>query len=188
MALSIDEELTLLEDLFRRLKIDFDIYFVGGSKRPPTDAQWKVDSTFKRLDGGKLSFGQRFRLNGLQQKYAVHADMWRQKLKKKEEGRDYIAPPPRFEPPPAEEKASPSHYRVQWNDPEKEHDKVQELYSALIEAKKKAGEKHDTLNIEGFKRFVKTKTEQLKKDMKCQNVEYVVEVDNGQVRLKAKGT
>ena len=42
--------------------------------------------------------------------------------------------------------------------------------------------------IEGFKRFVKQKTEQLKKDMRCENVEYVVEVENGQVRLKAKGT
>jgi hypothetical protein len=113
--------------------------------------------------------------------------MWRQKVKRREEGRD--GPPRSHVPPPPEPAAStPAAYRVQWQDPEKEHDKVNELYSALMEAKKKVGEKSDTLNIEGFKRFVKTKTEQLKKDMKCQNVEYVVEVENGQVRLKAKGT
>jgi hypothetical protein len=31
------------------------------------------------------------------------------------------------------------------------------------------------------------KTEQLKRDFKCEQVEYVVEVEQGQVKLKAKG-
>ena len=41
--------------------------------------------------------------------------------------------------------------------------------------------------LDGFKRFVKQKTEQLKRDQRCQNVEYIVEVENGKVSLKAKG-
>ena len=65
---------------------------------------------------------------------------------------------------------------------------MDQLYQALLEAKKKVGDNPDALNMDGFKRFVKAKTEQLKKDLRCQNVEYVVEVENGQVRLKAKGT
>lgn len=183
MALSIEEEITLLEDAVRKLKIEFDIYFAGGSKRPPYDAQWRVESTFKRLEAAKITFAQRFRVNAVLQKYAVHADMWRTKVKKREEGRD--APRPPVAPPPPEK---PTAYKVQWQDPEKEQGKVQDLYQALIEAKKKVGESPDSLNIEGFKRFVKAKTDQLKKDMRCQNVEYVVEVEDGQVRLKAKGT
>ena len=186
MALSIDEEITLLEDAFRKLKIEFDIYFVGGRKLPPHDAQWRIETTFKRLEAAKLSFAHRFRVNAVLQKYAVHADMWRTKIKKKEEGRD--APPRPAAPPPPPPEKTPTAYKVRWQDPEKEQDKVKELYTALIEAKKKVGESPDTLNIEGFKRFVKAKTDQLKKDMRCENVEYVVEVENGQVRLKAKGT
>ena len=54
-------------------------------------------------------------------------------------------------------------------------------------AKKQAGEATDALPLESFKRFVKQKTDQLKKDFGCHTVEYVVEVENGQVRLKAKG-
>ncbi len=184
MALSIDEEINLLDDAFRKLKIEFDIYFAGGSKRPPYDAQWRIESTFKRLEGTKLSFAHRFRVNAVLQKYAVHADMWRTKVKKREEGRE--APRPVPPPPPPPEK--PTAYKVQWQDPEKEQEKVAELYKALVEAKKKVGDSPDSLNIEGFKRFVKAKTDQLKKDMRCENVEYVVEVENGQVRLKAKGT
>ena len=39
---------------------------------------------------------------------------------------------------------------------------------------------------EAFNRFVQQKTAQLQKDFHCQQVEYVVEVEQGKVRLKAK--
>ena len=187
MALSIDEELNLLEDGIRKLKIEFDMYFGGGAKRPPYDAQWRIESLMKRLDGNRsMNFGQRFKLNGLTAKYGIFADMWRNKVKRKEEGgaphgrRVDVAPAPAPEAPP-------QGFRVQWQDPDHDHDKVDQLFNALLAAKKQVGESADTINIDGFKRFVKNKTEQLKRDMRCQNVEYVVEVENGKVSLKAKG-
>ncbi len=57
---------------------------------------------------------------------------------------------------------------------------------SLVEAKTKAGEKAD-INFEQFHEFVRSKTEQLKKQMGCRKVEYEVSVEGGQVRLKAKG-
>ena len=39
--MAIDEELSVLEDQLRRLKIEYDMYFGGGSKKPPTDVEWK---------------------------------------------------------------------------------------------------------------------------------------------------
>jgi hypothetical protein len=190
--MTVDEELSHLDDAFRKLKIDYDIYFGGGSKRPPYEAQFHVESIIKKYsDNPKLSFSQRFKFNGLMQKFGVHNDMWRQKVKKKEEGwqdparrTETTAPPASAKPAPAQ----PSGFRVQWKDPDQEGEKVDQLYKALLEAKKKVGDNPDALNMDGFKRFVKAKTEQLKKDLRCQNVEYVVEVENGQVRLKAKGT
>ncbi len=185
--MTVDEELTLLEDSMRKLKIEYDMYFGGGAKRPPYDAQWRVESVLKRMEGSKLSYGQRFRLNQMAQKHAVFSDMWRQKVKRREEGTEG----PRGRrvdvplPPPPPEVAS---FKVQWQDPEQDHEKVGQLFNALIQAKKKVGENPDTINIDGFKRFVKQKTDQLKRDLKCQNVEYVVEVENGKVSLRAKGT
>jgi hypothetical protein len=182
-----DEEIALLDDQFRKLKIEFDMYFGGGNKRPPYDAQWRMESTLKRLEGSRLNFTQRFKLNAVTQRYAVFADMWRTKVKRREEGREgpqgrrVDVPAP--EPPPA-----PKSFKVQWSDPEQDSGKVNELFSALVTAKRQVGENPDTINIDGFKRFVKQKTEQLKRDLKCQNVEYVVEVENGKVSLKAKGT
>jgi hypothetical protein len=190
--MTIEEELVLLEDGMRRLKIEWDMYFGGGAKRPPMDAQWRVETTIKRLDGTRtLNFGQRFRLNAMIQRHAIHADLWRQKLKRREEGRE--GPQGRrvdVKPAPPPEPAAPNGpgtFRVQWDDPEKDPDKVGQLFNALMAAKKHVGENVETINIDGFRRFVKQKTDQLKRDMRCQNVEYLVVVENGKVSLKAKG-
>lgn len=184
--MTVDEELSLLEDSLRRLKVEYDIYFGGGTPRPPYDSQWRVESLIKKYsDNSKLTFAQRFRFNGLTQKFAVYHDMWRQKVKHREEGREE---PWRRREQAAAASDQPAAFRVQWRDPEKETDKVDKLFEALVEAKKKCGENAESLSLDGFKRFVKQKTDQLKRDFGCQNVEYAVEVENGQVRLKAKGS
>jgi len=182
--MTVDEELSLLEDSIRKLKIEYEIYFNGGKDRPPYDLQWKVESIIKKYgDAGRLSFAQRFRFNSLVQRFAVYNDMWRQKVKGREEGRE---PRRREEPVPG---AGPSAaFRVQWHDPERETEKVEKLFQALVEAKKQCGESAEALPLENFKRFVKQKTEQLKKDFGCATVEYEVVVEDKQVRLKARGT
>jgi hypothetical protein len=76
---------------------------------------------------------------------------------------------------------------VDWRDPAAEPDKVDRLFAAFVEAKRKCGENTDNLASEAFRRFVVQKTEQLKQDFRCEQVEYVVEVEQGQVKLKAKG-
>lgn len=180
--MTVDEEFNLLEDSLRKLKIEYDIYFSGSKDRPPYDLQWKVESLIKKYsDVTRLSFAQRFRFNSLVQRFAVYNDMWRQKVKYREEGRE---PRRREEARPA---ATPGSYRVQWHDPDQEQEKVEKLFQALVEAKKRAGEATDALPLESFRRFVKQKTEQLKKEFGCNTVEYAVEEENGQVRLKAKG-
>ena len=37
-----DEELNLLDQQLRRLKIEYEIFFNNPAKRPPTDIEWKV--------------------------------------------------------------------------------------------------------------------------------------------------
>src|SRR5947209_13224375 len=87
MAMSVDEELSLLEESLRRLKIEYDVYFGGGAKKPPADTVWRVENILKKYsDGHRMSFAQRFRYNGLQQKYALFNGLWQQKLRIKEEG------------------------------------------------------------------------------------------------------
>jgi hypothetical protein len=180
--MTIDEQLNQLEDNLRRLKIEYDIYFNGGSPRPPNDTLWRVDTLIKRLgDTPQMNFAHRFRYNGLAARYALYSQMWQQRVRAKEEGPRKTAAELR-----EEQKKAPA-FQIQWTDPAAEPDKVNKLFTALVEAKRKLGENADNLAEEAFKRFVLQKTEQLKRDFKCAQVEYVVEVEDGQVRLRAKG-
>ena len=177
-----DEELSQLEENIRRLKIEYDIYFNGGKPLPPTDTQWRVESAIKKFsDSSKLTFAQRFRYNGLTQRYAIFADVWRKKLKTREEGPRRTAADLR-----EEREQQQSKFRVEWRDPVQEPEKVEKLFAALVEAKKKCGENVDNIGEDAFKKFVSQKTAQLKRDFNCEQVQYVVEVEEGQVRLKAK--
>jgi hypothetical protein len=82
---------------------------------------------------------------------------------------------------PAEQKP----FSVQCGDPRAERDQVRKLYQALTEAKKKSGETVSG-NLDSFSSFVQKKTDQIRKQYGCEAVEYTVEMQNGQVKLKAK--
>jgi len=86
---TIDEELGQLERDIRQLKIEYDQYFGGGRKRPPTEIEWRIDQLVKRYAerGGELKFHQRFRFNNLSQTYAKYKDIFRKKVALKEEGK-----------------------------------------------------------------------------------------------------
>ena len=59
---TVDDQLTRLEEDIRRLKIEFDIFFNGASKRPPYDTKGRVETIIKRLgDDRTLSYAQRYR-------------------------------------------------------------------------------------------------------------------------------
>jgi hypothetical protein len=76
-------------------------------------------------------------------------------------------------------------FSVACGDARAEKDQVRKLYQALTEAKKKSGESVSG-NLESFSSFVQKKTEQIRKQYGCEAVEYTVEMQNGQVKLKAK--
>ena len=108
-------------------------------------------------------------------------------MKSREEGPRRSAADLREERKQEQRKQTKTAFRVEWNDPAAEPDKVDKLFEALIAAKKQAGENVDSVAADSFRKFVQQKTAQLKRDFKCDQVQYVVEVEQGQVRLKAKG-
>jgi len=211
-----DEELNLLDSQLRRLKIEYEIYFSNPTKRPPTDVEWKVLSLLRKFsDGGRMNFSQRFRYNEMAQRYAIYSDLWRKKSRIREEGyrrpQDAIlsvqgvrvmeeskaqhppvyglakaaaAPAGASDAAPSESPSpQPQPFTLQSVDSEPEQ--VERLYNTLVAAKKKAGE-NVSGNFDSFTTFVQKKTEQIRKQYGCQNVEYSVELAGGQVKLKAK--
>jgi hypothetical protein len=89
---SVDDQLTRLEDDIRRLKIEFDIYFNGASKRPPYDTKGRVETILKRLgDDRTLTFAERYRYNTLMARYNAFRDLWRRTMQGREEGKDPLS-------------------------------------------------------------------------------------------------
>jgi hypothetical protein len=54
-----------------------------------------------------------------------------------------------------------------------------------LQAKEKAGEGTGKLTPESFNEFVRKKTKDLQSQKNCREIEYVIELANGQVKLKA---
>jgi hypothetical protein len=200
-AVTVDEELSLLEESVRRLKIEYDVYFGGGAKKPPADTEWRVNNIIKKYsDGHRMNFAQRFKYNSIVQKFSLYNGLWQQKLKIKDEG--YRRPQDavlgiqgmRVDQHQAAAEAlakktadEAGAFKTQFSNVQDsaEQDNVKQLYNAMVAAKSKAGESSGA-SFESFKTFVQKKTDQIRKDYGCHAVEYSVEMENGQVKLKAK--
>lgn len=200
--MTVDEELNVLDDNLRRLKIEYDIFFGGGSKKPPVELEWRVQSLIKKhSDTSKLSFAQRFRYNAMAQKYAIFGDLWRQKMKVKEEG--YRRPADavlaiqglRTEQSHAAEAAlkkkksgddKPAKIHIQVCNPAAEQDTLRSFYQALGEARRQAKDTSAQTSFEQFCAFVHKKTEQIKKQYGCAAVQYELDLQNGRVKLVAR--
>jgi hypothetical protein len=198
-----DEELNVLDSQLRRLKIEHEIFFSNPQKRPPTDIEWKVLALLRKFsDGGRMNFSQRYRYNEMAQRYAVYSDLWRKKSRIREEGyrrpqdailsiqgvREEQVHEPQHHPvygvSHAAGATSSPHFTLHSVD-QTEREQVERLYNTLVAAKKKAGEPVSG-GIDSFTTFVQKKTEQIRKQYKCETVEYSVEITDGHVKLKAK--
>jgi hypothetical protein len=199
---TIDEELTHLDSLLRRLKIEYEVFFNNPTKRPPSDLEWKVLAMLrKHSDGGRMNFSQRFRYNEMAQRYAIYSDLWRKKSRIREEGyrrpQDALLSVQGVRVPEEHEPQHPTAYgvsgaskqprsfTVECSDVSAQSENVERLYNALVAAKKKSGEAVSG-NLDSFSNFVRNKTSQIRKQYGCEVVEYSVELQDGQVKLKAK--
>ena len=87
--MTIDQQLARLEEDIRRLKIEFDVFFNGASRRPPYDTKSRVESVIKRIaDDRTLTFAQRYFYNSLVARYTSFKEMWRRTMQGREEGKD----------------------------------------------------------------------------------------------------
>jgi hypothetical protein len=182
---SPDEQLTRLEDDIRKLRIEFDIFFNGGSKRPPYDTKGRVETLLKRLaDDRTLTFAQRYRYNSLAARYNASRDLWRRTMQGREEGRDPASAARANVKRNTEVEMDP--VSISCTDPHKEIEVVKSLYTSLLEAKRKAGEPTEGISFPKFHRLIAQKADALKEKTGCERVIFSVALDEGHVSFKAK--
>ena len=202
--MTIDEELRALESQLRRLKIEYEIFFSNPQKKPPSDLEWKVLALLRKFSdgGGGMNFSQRFRYNEIAQRYAIYSDLWRKKSRIREEG--YRRPQDallscqgvRSEEHDPEHKVYGLSQRGRsaaagplWctaPTPARRRDKVEKLFLALSDAKKKLG-KMSPVRSKVSIRLSRRRLNKSANSTAARTVEYIVEVADGKVKLRQGG-
>lgn len=186
--MTIDEQLKRLEDDVRRLKIEFDVYFNGGTKRPPQESKGRVETQIKRLgDERRLTFSQRFYYNTIVARYVAFKELWRRTMQNREEGlqRGREAAVSSAAVNAEAEIAPASNPVVVAIASGEDVTGVQRLYDSLVEAKQQCG-KQNNLSFEQFQSLIADRTAQLRAQLNCSAITYTVEVEGEQVKFKAK--
>ena len=181
---TMEDRLARLEEEIRRLKIEYDVYFNGGTKRPPYDSKMRVESHLKRLgDDRTLNFAQRYHYNSLATRYASFRELWRRTLQGREEGRDVAAAVRASHRKPAK-----PFIRSQFSCTDVRQDvrTIKGVYDSLIEAKRSCGEATRDLSFAKFHRLIMERTENLKVQIGSDRVTFSVDVEGGHVTFKAK--
>jgi len=115
--MSIDQDLDLLERSIRQLQIEWEKFFQGIEKRPPTDMKARVERMTRKYDMGEIRNNtSRFRYQTLIARYATFNELWQKRLRAFEEGRPLgvhglraqaLPPPPPAPEPDARSAADP---------------------------------------------------------------------------------
>ena len=182
---TVDDQLSRLEDDIRRLKIEFDMFFNGASKRPPYDTKGRVETLIKRLgDDRTLSFAQRYRYNSLASRYNAFRDLWRRTMQGREEGRDPMATARAT----AKQRAADDFKQTSFvcEDAHKDVELVKDVYQTLMEAKKVCGEPVEDFSFPRFHRLIASQADALKQRVGCKRVSFSIDVEGGHVSFKAK--
>lgn len=185
----IQRDLEQLAAELKKLEAEYSMFFAGRLPRPPWETRGRVEALIKRWDRGYIETAvDRFRFTTLQTRFSKFVDLWDRALRAREEGR-----PGPFVPRKAPEstpKDATSETdglrpaRVTFTDPMQETDKLQDLYDAVMDARRQVGQE-----VVPFHRFAKLVTDQVKKLRKAGETEVTFRVDRkgDQVVFTARG-
>jgi len=182
--IKIDEELKNMEEVLRRLKVEYQIFFNGNRKKSPEDLRLRLENISKQLsERPNMTQAQRFRYNTLLTRYYAYRSLWRRIQQKQERGQEEKKAP-RTSSEVTSKKPVLEKFRISLSDPKVEGDKVRNLYDALLHYKKTNSEDLP-LAYQQFEKYIDAQTQNICKDKGCDCVTYVIELEGDVVRFTA---
>jgi hypothetical protein len=192
----INDDLDILERQFRQLQIEWEKFFGGVEKKPPTDLRARVEALIKKYAYAEIrNNGERFRYQTLSSRYATFNELWNKRMRAIEEGRPMgihgiyerrVAPPPVYAPAaPAARPPGSGSGEVRVKDPGGDADAVRSLFDRFLEARKAAGEAAP-VKFESFQKIISQQAARILSEKGAQAVDFRLETKDGKVSLKAK--
>jgi len=181
---AFDEDISRLETGIRRLKVHYDMFFVGALAREPIEIRYQVEKLIRRhAESSNLKYAQRFRFNSLVSRFNSLSELWTKTTRKMEEGdarhrtkldqfglRERLIARTRL-------------HNGQGNGDE---ENLQRLYNKFIEARQVNGEESRKLSYKNFVRGISSQTQRLRKETNCAEIELRVVLRDQKVQVKAR--
>jgi hypothetical protein len=190
--LGLEEDLALLENSMRQLQIEWEKFFGGVERKPPTDLKSRVETLIRKYAYGEMRNNtDRFRYQTLTARYNTFNELWTKRLRALEEGRVAGLHGPKAAAaavsapaaPAAKRPAAPGQVRVQ--DPQGDTEAVRTLFNSFLEVRKQAGES-GAVKFESFQKIVTQQAARILAEKGAQAVEFRLETKDGKVSLKAR--
>ena len=182
-----DEELTNLDEWIRRLKIEYDIFFIGNRRKPPDDLRLRVERGLKRLsEATDMSLSQRFRYNTLIARFYVFRDLWRRTQQEKESAsgaQGGPASPALIRSARSEEKSS--EVQIMIADACAETEKVRRLYNELLRMRGSAND-IPGVSFQQFEQYIAHQIQGIREKCQCAGVTFRIALENKAIKFTAK--
>jgi hypothetical protein len=190
--MAVNEDLDQIDKAIRQLQIEWEKFFGGVERKPPTDLKARVEALIRKHANSEIRNNtERFRYQNLSARYNTFNEMWGKRLRALEEGRvmglhgshaQAPPPPPRPERAPARAGGG-SEVRIQ--DPERDSEAVRSLFDRFLEERQKTGES-GSVKFEGFRKLIAQQASRILNEKGGQAVSFRLETKDGKVSLKAK--
>ena len=189
-----DEELDKLEEDIRKLKVKYEMFFMGTTKMPPQHERHMLEVSIFEIGKQKMRDStRRFRYNQLLSRYNQFRELWGRKMREREEGPldfrrrkaalDAPAEPKKPASPPRVTSAgSESYVKLAAGS---NGEAIRDLYSQIEKEHQKLG-KIPNLTYEQLRSMVEKQSEQVRARYNVNVVGFRVDVVDGKVKLKAK--
>ena len=205
--MGIVEDMDLIEKSIRQLQIEWEKFFGGVERKPPSELKSRVEALIRRNANEEIrNNADRFRYQNLMARYSTFSELWNKRLRALEEGRPVglhgraaaLPPPapavpaasiPQQSPAPAPataapaRRATPGEVRIQ--DPAGDAQAMRGLYERFVEERKRAGETA-AVKFENFEKLIAQQTRRILAEKGGQAVDFRLETRDGKVSLKAK--
>jgi len=193
-------DMARMETLFATVKRQYDLFFAGAVKEPPTaDHQELARLVRYWATAGISQTAQQFLFQSFQNRFLLHHEQWNKWMRAREDG---LVADPRL--PMALRRAKsafqelekgivkertpePSPLQSARKDKAPPPDPARKLYEEFAAAKRAAGEGL-TMDFEAFRAFVEKQKAAIAQKYGAKKVDFAVAVKDGKVTLKARMT
>jgi len=174
----IEIKLGILGDRMRLVKIEWDLFFAGHRKIPPSREMTDLESFARDLKAVPIpEHASRFRLDTLYSNYVSMRELWSKRLQRLEEGG------PRSKPRPSRA-AGTAAGEIVISDPAAQQNRIKTLFQEFLAHSDP--ERVKNLEFQVFAANIAQQVEALIRKTECGAVRLRIQLEDGKVKVKAR--